>query len=236
MLCDAPQSRINLGRILGRDIIDLQPIAAQTQDTAISPELPMLDGLHRSQINSAPGFFSIVHRQVKQAMAWKPVQWAGICIGLIVLVGLSGEHFLLRRTLVDAGSDYRTVQQQIIRDAPEMALSEYSSTLEQMLDMAEQSVLVDTVHQLPAGFPAHVQLKELDLDLESTPRMKISARVHAHDAVELQTVLIRLIDQLKVKLKSAQAMTLNDIDIRLEQPATGITPNRYQIAFQLELL
>lgn len=236
MLCDAPYCRQKLGDLLSREIIDLKPLSKKGPDTVVIPEMEILNGLlQKSQLNSGTSFFGVMHRQMKQTMEWRPVQWAGIVVGLILLIGLSCEHFLLRKMLNGARSEYQTTQQRITTDASTMALSECATTLEQVLAMAKQSYLTNAAHHIPTVFPAGTRLKELDFRIESPPTVKVTAWVQARNANDLQITLTRLITRMKEKFKNEQALTLNDIDIHLNQPGGGGMPHRYRIAFQLEL-
>jgi hypothetical protein len=116
-------------------------------------------------------------------------------------------------------------------------LSEYPDTLEQVLSRARRSMLVDAVHRMPAGFPDQVQLSKLALaaDTESSPSLTVAALVQARNADELQVILKRLMVELNGRFQSAQSLTLNDFDIRLNRSGGGRSPNRYQIEFTLEL-
>lgn len=236
MLCDAPHCRRKLGDLLSREIIDLKPLFEKETDTVAIREMETLNGLlQKSQLNGGTSFFSVMHRQMKQTMGWRPVQWTGIVVGLILLIGLSSEHFLLQKMLNGARSEYQTTQQRITTDASTMALSECAATLEQVLAMANQSYLTHAAHRIPSGFPAGTRLKELDFRIESPPTVKFTAWVQARNANDLQITLTRLITRIKEKFKTAQTLTLNDIDIQLNQPGGRGMPHRYRIAFQLEL-
>jgi hypothetical protein len=236
LVCDAAHCRDELGQTLGREITDLHSLTDQWTNAVKIPEMAPLDGLLQpSQMTSSASFFSVIHRQVKRAMEWRPVQLAGIVSGLILLLGLTGENILLGRMLAEDQRENQSIQQSlIVHDCP-VTLSESADTLDQVLNMAAQSALAEKVFQLPEGFAPQMKIKKLDLALESPPKLKLSAFVQARSAEELTLVLTRLINQMKAAFKGAQALSLNDIDISLDLPGDRLTPNRYQIEFQLEL-
>jgi hypothetical protein len=236
MICEASQCQSALGDVLGREIVGLEALAVQDIDATIIPEMATLIGLLQdAQLGSGVRFFSVMHRQVKQAMAWRPVQWSGIFVGLLLVIGLSGEHFILRKMLKQARHEYQTIQQVSLENTSGPILSEYPATLDQVLNMARRSLQVGTAHRMSVGFPSRIQLKTLELELESSPSMKVTALVQAADADELHAILKRLIAQLKTNFKDTGALTLNDIDISLNR-SRGVQPsNRYQIGFELEL-
>ncbi len=237
--CDSDQCRESLSDVLGREVIDLKPLCDQEpSDTLDITQLAILSGwLKLSRLNSGAQFFSVMHRQVKQALDWRPVQWAGIVVGIVLLIGLIGEHVLLRTMHDSARSDFRSLQQRVIIESSGTGLSEYPDTLEQVLSQARRSMLVDTVHRIPAGFPDQVQLNKLEFaaDNESSPSLTIAALVQARHADELQMILKRLMTELNGRFHNARALTLNDFDISLNRSGDGRTPNRYQIEFTMEL-
>lgn len=239
MYGDSDRRREILSEVLGREVIDLKPLTDQgTSESLDIPQLAILSGwLKISRLHSGAQFFSVMHRQVKQALDWLPVQWVGIGIGLVLLIGLAGEHFVLRTMHDRARNEYRSLQQRAAIESPDAGLSEYPVTLEQVLSRARRSMLVDAVHRMPDGFPAQVQLSKLEFaaDTESLPSLTVAALVQAHNADELQVILTRLMAELNGRFASAQTLTLNDFDIRLKRSGGGHKPNCYQIEFSLEL-
>lgn len=239
MSCESDQCREKLAALLGREVIDLKPLidhgASETLDI---PQLAILSGwLKISRLHSNAQFFSVMHRHVKQALDWQLVQWVGIVIGVILLIGLAGEHFVLRTMHDRARNEYRALQQRAVIGSSDAGLSEYPDTLEQVLSRARRSMLVDAVHRMPAGFPDQVQLNKLVLaaDTESSPSLTVAALVQARNADELQVILKQLMAELNGRFQSAQTLTLNDFDIRLNRSGSARNPNRYQIEFTLEL-
>ncbi len=239
MHCDSDQCREKLSEVLDRNVIDLKPLMDCGASGGLDiPQLAVLSGwLRRSHLHSGAGFFGIMHRQVKLAIEWRPVQWAGAIIGLALLLGLMGEHFMLRAMFEEADNIYHTLQRREIGAASGATLSEYPDTLETLLGRAKRSMLVDTVHRLPEDFPNAVELRKLEFSAEpeSVPTLKVAAWVQAHDAEELQVILKGLIKELRARFQNAQSLSLNDFDIRLNRSGGRHDPNRYEIDFALEL-
>ncbi|MGD8844650.1 MAG: hypothetical protein PVI54_04025 [Desulfobacteraceae bacterium] len=239
MLCESDQSREKLAEVLGREVIDLKPLIDHGAcKTLVIPQLAILSGwLKISRLHSKAKFFSVMHRQVKRALDWQPVQRVGIAMGIVLLLGLAGEHFVLRKMYDEARNEYRGLQRRAMIDASGAGLSEYPDTLEQVLGRARRSLLVDAVHRMPAGFPDQVQLNKLELaaDTGALPSLTVAALVQARNADELQSVLKQLMVELNGRFHSAQTLTLNDFDIRLNRSGGGRKPNHYQIEFALEL-
>jgi hypothetical protein len=239
MFCDSERCREKLADLLGREVIDLKPgIEHGTPETLDIPQLAILNGwMNKKRLHNKAPFFSVMHRQVKQALAWLPVQWVGIAVGLVLLMVLCGEHFVLRTMHHNARNEHRSLQHIAMNESSGAGLSEYPHTLEQVLGRARRSMLVDAVHRMPADFAHQVQLNKLELAArdEAPPLLTVAALVQARDADELQIMLKRIMVQLNQRFESAKRLTLNGFDIRLNRPGTGGEPNRYRIEFRLEL-
>jgi hypothetical protein len=239
MYGDSDRCRETLSEIVGRDIIDINPFVDSGASEALKiPQLAILSGwLKRSQLHSGAGFFGIMHRQVKQAIEWRPVLWTGTIVGLLLFLGLIGEHFILRAMLNAAQHNSLALQRQIIAASSSVALSEYPDTLEQLLSRARRSMLVDAVHRLPVSFHSQLKLRKLEFAAgpESVPTLKIVAWVQAHDAEELQNMLKELIGELEGRFQDTPSLTLNDFEIRMNRAGEQQGPNRYQIEFALEM-
>jgi hypothetical protein len=239
LFCNSDHCQEKLTELLGREVIDLKPLIKHgTTETLDIAQLEILNGwVKKNRLNSKAPFFSVMHRQVKKTLAWLPVQWVGIAVGLVLLMGLAAEHAVLRTMHQKARNDYRALQQYAMNETSGGGLSEYPQTLEQVLSRARQTMLVDAVHRMPAGFARQVQLNKLEFaaDGEAPPLLTVGALVGARDADELQATLKQLMAQLNQQFQSAKRLTLNDFDIRLNRPGGGREPNRYHIEFRLEL-
>ena len=236
MLCEAPQCRLDLSEVLGREIIGLEALTRQHTEEAVAPEMVTLIGLlHASRLGSGMRFFNVMHRQVRQLLEWRPVQWAGIFIGLVLVLGLLGEHVALRNMLAAARHTYQSTQHHAAQTITGPTLSEYPATLDQVLSSARRSLHIGTAHRMPAGFPNRIQLKTLELDLMSQPTMKVTAQVQAQNADQLQDMLGQLIVKMAERFNGARTLSLNDIDISLTHSNGMQSLNRYLISFALEL-
>jgi hypothetical protein len=236
LICDGPHCRDNLSQVLGREVIDLPSLSDQWTEAVKIPGMEPLDGLLQpSQMTHGASFFSVIHRQVKRAMEWWPVQMAGFISGLVLLFGLAGENLLIGRMLAEGKRDNQSIQQMLTSHDSGVALPEYADSLDQVLNKAAQKTLAEEAYRIPDGFGPQLQLRKLDLTLGSPSMLKLAAFVQARNAEELTKILTHLVIHMKDRFKDAQGFSLNDIDISLDQPGEGQAPNQYVIEFQLEL-
>lgn len=236
VICNDWNCQARLSETLGREVVDLSPLKGQHADGEDIPDLePFNDLLQWPGMHRNAAFFSIIQRQMKRTMEWWPVQLTGIVLGLILLLGLVGENLFLRTLRAEESREYRSIETSLADHGRGIMLSEQAGTLIQVLDMAARNKLINAVSRLPDGFPTQLQLRELDLDLTSPPTLKVAAMAQARDTRELTVLLTRVVAQIKGTFETVPAFSLNDIDVRLDQPGQGAPVNRYRIAFQLEL-
>jgi hypothetical protein len=235
-VCDDAHCQARLSETLGREVVDLSPLTDRQAKGGDIPGLePLNDLLQWSRAHRNAAFFSIIQRQVKRTLEWRPVQLTGIILGLILLLCLVGENLFLRTLRNDENRDHSVIETSMPGSGSGIMLSEQASDLAQVLAMAARDMRIDAVYRLPDHLPAPMQLKELDLDLASPTTFKLAAMVRARDTRELTVLLTRVVTQVKGTFENVGTFSLNDIDIRLDRPVQGEAANRYRIAFQLEL-
>jgi len=235
-VCDDTRCQARLSYTLGREVVDLSSLTdCRFKGEEIPGLEPLNDLLQWSRAHRNAAFFSIIQRQVKRALEWRPVQLSGIILGLILLLCLAAENLFLHAMRNEENRDHRAIEISMADTGSGRMLSEQAGALDQVLAMATRDMRIDAVYHLPGRLPDPVKLKELDLDLASPTTLKLAAMVQARDVRELTTLLTRVVTQIKATFENVETFSLNDIDIRLDRPGQGEAANRYRIAFQLEL-
>ena len=235
-VCNTPNCQVRPGEALGREVVNLAALAGPDTEGGDIPGLEPLNELLRwFQVQRNADFFSVIQRQMKRTLEWRPVQLTGIVAGFLLLVGLVGENLFLRSIQNAENREHGSIETAVANHDQGIMLSEQAGALAQVLDMADRNMLIDAVYRLPEGFPAAVHLKELDLELASPPNLKLTATVNARDPQELTILLTRMVALVKGTFANARSFSLNDIDIRSDLSDGVPSVNCYQIAFQLEL-
>jgi hypothetical protein len=236
LLASDPTSGEALGEALGRDLIDCATLIPANQRDLVIPEVPFLSGLlPKGQFARAASVFSVIHRRVRRQREWKPVQLTGIAVGLLLVLLLLGEAFILDAKQGTAEDERRQLQHQM-RASAGMVLADYAQALEQVMQRIDRPSCGDVALLTMASLPVNARLKELDLALTPTPVIKVTALVDAQDTDQLRATLAQLITNLKTNFTRMQPLSISDIDVG---PAPGdddqgLLP-RFTIAFQLEL-
>ena len=234
-VCDDTLFQARLSETLSREVVDLSSLTGCQVEGGDLPGLePLNDLLQWFRAHHKSDFFSIVQRQVKRTLVWRPVQLTGIILGLILLLCLMAENLFLHILGDEEYRDHHAIEA-ATAGGGRIMLAEQANVLDQVLVMAARDTRIDAVYHLPDRLPAQVRLKELNLDLASPTTLKLAAMVQARDARELTVLLTRVVTQVKETFENAEAFSLNDIDIRLDRPDPSEAANRYRIAFQLVL-
>jgi hypothetical protein len=233
LLGGAPDDIDAFGRALGREVIDIAP-ALDRSDTLEIDELHFLDGLLRPRdLGSGDSFLNVIHRHVRRELEWEPVQWAGICIGVMLLLPLIGVNLSLSRMLRTEAAEARVLYRQAQLSGG-TSLAEAGNAIDQVLQAAERPQADDVVYRLLTCLPSGVRMKEIEVNLRDAPVVSLKAVVPAGDADHLKGVLTGLTDQVRRRFNTAQAFSINDIDVHADADS-GDDGTSYVISLKLNL-
>jgi hypothetical protein len=235
LLAADPTSKAALSEALGRELIDCATLIPENQRDLVIPEAPFLSGLlPKGQPARPSSVFSVIHRRVKRQREWKPVQLAGIAVGLLLVLLLLCEAFMLdgkQRTAEDEGLQL----QNQMRASTGAVLTDYAQAFEQVMQRVDRPSCADAVLLTMASLPVNARLKELDLSLMPNPVIKVTALVDARDTDQLRTTLAQLVANMKTTFTNAQPLSISDIDVGPAPDDDRRGLPRFTIAFQLEL-
>jgi hypothetical protein len=175
-----------------------------------------------------------MHRDVRRALEWKPVQTAGIAIGLALVLALAGERWALGRLLRDARIEGRQVHSQALALGTG-DLSESAAAVDRVLLRMERPDVSVTALRVLDSLPAEVRLDSFELVMEPNPSLALQARVEARDMEHLSTVLSQLVDRINRRFHGGEAVfSIRDVDIGGDPAEAAGGLNRYRIAFSID--
>jgi hypothetical protein len=235
LLANGSSFKEALGEALGRELIDYGDLIPESRQDTTIPEVPFLEGLLTSDHRfwQRP-IFSVIHRRIRRHLEWKPVQVAGIAVGLFLALLLIGEAFFLAGLQRSAESERRLLRNQM-QDSAGTMLSGYEEAFTQVMQRIDRPSCADTVLLTMASLPANVWLKKLDIDVATRPVMKVTASVEARDMEHLRTSLAQLVTKINARFSSPQALTLNAIDVDPVPRIDGQVAPHFTIVFELDL-
>lgn len=235
LLAAPPDGPEAFSQALGREVLDLNPLLADRPAFEIDT-VPLLHGLlPRAAMFSRASFFSVTQRQVQRELVWEPVQWAGVLIGVALLIPLLGENLLLGSMLAKAA-----VEKQSLRQSAGLSeratLAAYESELDRVIGAAERPVCADTVRRILASLPVGMRVQELGLSLEAPAAVTLRAAFPARDAEQLKAALAQLVARLKTHFKTAPDFSISNIEVGMDPHTEGERAPQYVIGLRLEMI
>ena len=175
------------------------------------------------------------YRPLKNELAWRPVQWAGIAVGLFLAVLLT----------VESGALYfwsRSVDRQMIEltsiaaEPPELALQDISQALDEITRELERPSGSGTLMRTLLAMPDGVSVRKISLDVSGTPVLNMEAVVDADNPDAFKAMLAAFLSQLNQRF-NLKPNTLREKDVRIQldrSEGDGRKPV-YQINFGFEI-
>jgi hypothetical protein len=233
-LSNEPESLALFSETFGRDIIDLLPLLDSVETVAM-PDLPRLDGLIKQKdLSFHASYFSVVHRGARQELEWKPVQWAGILIGALLVLPLFGENLLLGNIIRQETAQTRIMRQQSMPSTG-LTLADYETEANRVLEIAQRPSVTYAMDRVLKILPATVDVKEIEVSLEGQPMLKLQGVVQASEADDLKALLSDLVRKLRASFAAANDFSINDIDIQVDPSGAISRIPQYMISFQVAL-
>ncbi|MGA6926905.1 MAG: hypothetical protein WBY88_14550 [Desulfosarcina sp.] len=234
MLTPSSDERSHLSDLLGRPVNALPDPPSQSVllvDETLPPSCRAfaVGDLDRSNT------LGIAYKPLKKELYWRPVQWAGIAVGLVLIVLLMVESGYLRSwsTAVD-----RQLSGLIAADPrpPELVLGEISQAVEEIARTLQRPTGSTAALQTLLAAPDALSINRIALDASEVPHLNVSARVHADDPDQLKVVLKAFLDRLNERFDlMAGPLLEKDVDISLERGEDDRMPPQYLIHLGFEL-
>jgi hypothetical protein len=172
---------------------------------------------------------SITHRPLKKELYWRPVQWAGVAVGSVLVVLLAVEAFYLH-TWSNATERQISVLKAATPEPPEVVLQETSFAIEEIRQVLQRPSGSGTVLKSFLSEINAVSIQNLSLNLSSEAELSISANILAGDPAQfkycMQTFLHRLNDRFQLTEKPLKE---NDVKILLNRGRNPGQAPVYQI-------
>jgi hypothetical protein len=175
------------------------------------------------------------YRPLKNELAWRPVQWASIAVGLFLAVLLT----------VESGALYlwsRSVDRQMIEltsiasEPPELALQDISQALDEITRELERPSGSGTLMRTLLAMPDGVSVRKISLDVSGTPVLNMEAVVDADNPDAFKAMLAVFLNQLNQRFDlKPNALREKDVSIQLDRSEGDGRKPVYQINFGFEI-
>jgi hypothetical protein len=200
-----------------------------SQEVTIDKEISFLqDLLTLDGISSPDNDHGVTHRRIQQQLKWRPVQWAGILIGAILLIILSAEHHWIDRV-----SDLKEIGQQEPKTG--LTLSEYETALDELTVHAKRPSSAFVIAKIVSSLSEFILLNEININLD-TSILELTATVHAESIDSFRQQLKMFAQGLNTKLKLPRPISLEDITFQIDDVKNSTGKLHHRIAFKVNLL
>jgi hypothetical protein len=199
------------------------------QEVAIDSEISFLQGLLTVDgISSPDNNQGVTHRRIQQQIKWRPVQWAGILIGAILLIILSAEHYWIDRV-----SDPKVISQ--LEPETGLTLSEYEIALDELTVHAKRPSSASIIANVVSSLSEFILLDEIKIDLD-TSILELKATVQAENIDAFRQHLKLFAQGLSTKLKLPHPISLEDISFQIDDAKNATGRPHHKIALKVNLL
>jgi hypothetical protein len=234
MLAQDPAAIHQLSELLGRQVQEFPPLPC-------APGLSDEDG----EFASCCGFSvpdlknhilpSISYKPLQKEMTWRPVQWAGMAIGIALVVLLAAEAGYLHLYKNNIQRQFRMVTT-TSSQKPEQAIGELTQILEEITGELGRPSGSGVMMRTLLAMPRPMSLKKITLDTLDGPRVSIDALVNADQPDAFKAILDELLSRINQRFDlEHHPLTEKDIRIGLERMENNERQPLYQIQFSFEL-
>jgi len=190
--------------------------------------------LSPSDILPGKNFLSLCHRVLKKELEWKPVQFAGIAVGLILFFLLGLETVVLHkwsqqiRLPLTIGGNSLTAEES-------HKIQQYNEALDAILNELERRSPQEVLRKIAQSLPPNVRIQEMVVETEDNPGVDLKGVIRADDPEHFKACLSTLIANINVNFQGRRRMTVSDIDFEVNQNQPGQGGQDYLIKFRLDL-
>jgi hypothetical protein len=200
-----------------------------SQEVHLDGEISFLQGLLTLDgISSIDNDHGVTHRRIQQQIKWRPVQWAGILIGAILLIILSAEHYWIDRV-----SDPKIIGQ--LEPETGLTLSEYETALDELTVQAKRPSSASIIANVVSSLSEFILLNEIKIDLDASI-LELQATVQAESIDAFRQHLKLFAQGLSTKLKLSRPISLEDISFQIDDVKNTTAKLHHKIAIKVNLL
>ncbi len=223
-----------LTELLGREVQGLPSLKTETGIPGEAMAFPSCREFTALDL-TRHGEHCLSYRPLKNELAWRPVQWAGIAVGLFLAVLLTVESGVLY--LWSGSVDRQMIElTSTAADPPELVLQDISQALDEITRELERPSGSGTLMRTLLAMPDAVSVRKISLDVSGTPVLKMEAIVDADNPDAFKATLTVFLNQLNQRFNlKPNALREKDVVIRLDRSEGDGRRPVYQINFGFEI-
>ena len=234
LLAKDPSATEQLSELLGREVQRMPPLPPPAGLADGPGALAACGGFSTSDLKNhiQP---SISYQPLHREMTWRPVQWAGMAIGIVLAMLLAAEtgYLHLRHTGVH--------QQAVLLastsvEQPALVFDELAQILDEITGELGRPSGSGVMMRTLLAMPAAVSLQKVTLETLDVPRVVVNALINADQPDAFKSVLGEFLDRINQHFNLEQhPLREQDIRIVLEREDNNERQPLYQVQFSFEL-
>ena len=236
MLAEDPEACDRLSESLGREVRGVPFVSSARIPLDNAQDLSACGGFSTLDLKNHH-HPSIFYRPLYQELVWRPIQWTGIAVGLILILLLgteAGYLVFVEKDVQDRQAETATASS---FQYPQQVLSELTQELNEVTDKLSRPSAGGAMVSAFLSIPQTVSLEKISLERSSMPpRLAIDAMVAADNPDAFKTVLSEFVDQLNRRFKlETRPLREKDIGIKPVEDSKNGQQLFYRISFNVEL-
>jgi len=214
----------DLARNLDREI---ETWEAATNPVALKTAAPgPIAAFAAAELQMSGDLLTLAHKTHARAREWRPVQVAGMVVGLILLALLGAENFFLIKWT--RSNPMPTDSSAIMTgEMPREVIRRYNASLDVLMQEAQRIAAADAIVKLLRALPDAVSLEQLELTTRDNPRVVLKARAAAERMQHLEAAITQLLNNLSADFVGSRQLGKQDVMIR--QPPSAAAAGNYML-------
>jgi len=176
---------------------------------------------------------SVSHRIEQTVRQWKPVQMAGIYVGILLFIMLSAGNVFLHRL------DHMVPLQQgkivSIGSASREILEQYTASVDTIMQEVKNPAAGPVLYEIVNALPAGMWLKTVSIQVDAPPGVKLLCLIQTQNMQTLDAVITRFLQGLGKTFAGARTIRKQDIRIEAEESDSREGP-QYTIGLTFGLI
>ncbi|MCG2755682.1 MAG: hypothetical protein L6247_09005 [Desulfobacteraceae bacterium] len=236
LLSSGEKDSQELSKLLGRDIKELSSLDADLKAVPKLPEsLDFISPFSVADIGPLSKYPYLSHRSLKQELDWKPVQVVGMVIGIILILLLSVESFILWKWHKSANP--WIPESSMIADIDlQQIIQEYNDALDMFLKETERISIRENLVKIAKSLPDNVLIEEIAIDVDTNPSVNLKGVIRATEPDSFKYYLSLLLNRLHEHIQGSRSVRMQDVDFKLnEASGTGLEYQNYSFKLKFNL-
>ncbi len=184
-----------------------------------------------SDLSPTGKYMSVAQRDHARERGWRPVQVAGVIVGILLFLLLVGEHFFLIKWSKQ-GPSFKNTDIMAGQSSSEI-IQQYNEGLDLILQETRRPSSWKTMMDLAGCLPLNIRIKNMTLLAGENPSLDLTCVVRAENMAEFKHSLSMLLENIGKTFTTSPRLEKRDVELGELRPGQGYTDYPIQFEFSL---